>query len=79
MIAVSLTQLILLGMFCSVGLLAVTWLVSVVYQRRNDIRARRDLVHCRICGRVFQNAEKKEIAACPNCGSLNEATRPKPI
>jgi len=79
MIQVSLTTLIVLGMVAGVSLLAVIWVISVWFERRGEFKARHGLVHCRICGHIFHETEKKEITACPNCGSLNEATRPKPI
>lgn len=79
MISVSLTTLIVLGMVAGVGLLAVIWVIAVIRERRNDRRARKDLIQCRICGTIFENPERNDIAACPGCGSLNEATRPSPI
>lgn len=79
MIEVSLTTLIYLGLIVGVGLLAIIWAASVIQQRRHEFRIRQDLVHCRICGLIFQNTTRQEMAACPSCGSLNEATRPKPI
>ena len=79
MIEVSLTTLIYLGFTVGIGLLAIIWFISVVLQRRREFRTRQDLVHCRICGFIFTNTTHQDLAACPSCGSLNEATRPKPI
>ncbi|WP_038163329.1 hypothetical protein [Verrucomicrobium sp. BvORR106] len=79
MIHVSLTTLLLLGMAVGITFLGVIWLIAVWMERRDESRAREDLVLCRICGHIYENAEKKPITACPQCGSLNEARRPKPI
>ncbi len=79
MIKVSLTTLVLLGMALGVFLLGCIWFVAVWRQRREEDRTRRDLVCCRICGHVYENAEHRPVSACPQCGSLNEPTRPKPI
>jgi len=79
MIEVSLTTLIYLGLSVGIGMLAIIWLISVIRQRRHEFRTRQDLVHCRICGLIFPHTTQQDLAACPSCGSLNEATRPKPI
>lgn len=79
MIHVTLTTLLLLGMAVGVALLGGFWLVAVWIERRSENRAREDLVSCRICGNIYEDAEKKVVSACPQCGSLNEATKPKPI
>lgn len=79
MIPVSLTTLIMLSMVIGVGLLSLSWVVAIIIERRNNRRARRDLIQCRICGAIFENPERKDIAACPGCGSFNEATQPSPI
>jgi len=79
MIHVSLTTLLLLGMALGIGLLGFIWLVAVWGERRKEGRAREDLVHCRICGHIYENGQRKSVTACPKCGSQNEAIRPKPI
>ena len=79
MIHVSLNTLILLGMAAGVGLLVIIWVIAVILERRHEYRARQDLIHCRICGNIFENTEKLEVMHCPSCGSQNEATRPSPI
>jgi len=79
MIHVSLTTLLLLGMVVGIALLGVIWLMAVFSERRHEGRIREDLVHCRICGHIYENAKRKHVTACPRCGSQNEATRPKPI
>jgi predicted RNA-binding Zn-ribbon protein involved in translation (DUF1610 family) len=79
MIQVSLTELILLGMAVCIGLLTLFWLMAVVWERRNERRVRSDLIHCRICGTIFENAERLKVMHCPLCGSQNEAVRPSPI
>lgn len=79
MIQVTLTSLVLLGMAAGVVLLGFIWLVAVWRERRDESKVRRDLVCCRICGHVYENAEKRPVSACPQCGSLNEPTKPKPI
>lgn len=78
MIPVSLSTLVMLGMALGVALLGVLWLVAVWQERRGEKRTRADLVSCRICGGIYENADKK-ISACPSCGSLNESSRPRPI
>lgn len=79
MIPVSLTTLLLAGMCVGVALLGVFWIAAVWKERRTENRARADLVHCRICGFIYENGENKTVSACPQCGSLNEPTKPKPI
>lgn len=79
MIHVTLTTLVLLGMAVGVALLGGFWMAAVWRERREENRARRDLVCCRICGHVYQTGEKRPVTACPQCGSLNERTKPKPI
>jgi DNA-directed RNA polymerase subunit RPC12/RpoP len=79
MIQVSLTSLLLLGMACGVALLGVFWVVAVWRERRYESRVREDLVHCRICGHIYENGKRLKVTACPRCGSLNEAVKPKPI
>jgi hypothetical protein len=79
MIQVSLTTLVLLGMALGVVLLGCIWLVAVWRERRDEGRGQRNLVCCRICGHVYENGERRPITACPQCGSLNEPTKPKPI
>lgn len=81
MIQVSLTTLLMIGMSSGLCLLAFFWLWGLFETRSNDggRRAREDLVHCRICGHIYENADKKRITACLQCGSLNEPTKPKPI
>lgn len=79
MIPVSLSTMLILGMSCGVGLLGLMWIYSVWRERRLEKRARRDLVQCRICGGIYENAEKKSLTACPACGSLNESAEPRPI
>jgi hypothetical protein len=79
MIPVSLTALLILGMFAGLGLLGVLWIMSVWHERRQERRARRKVVLCRICGHIYDNPELKRISACPACGSLNEVTQPRPI
>ena len=61
------------------GVLGGIWLVAVWRERRGENKTRQDLVCCRICGHVYENAEKRPVSACPQCGSLNEPTKPKPI
>lgn len=79
MIQVSLTTLLLIGMSVGVGLLGVFWVIAVLVERRTESKARADLVHCRICGHIYENGENKTVSACSQCGSLNEPTKPKPI
>ena len=79
MIPVSLTSLLILGMFAGLGLLGVLWITSVWHERRQERHARRKVVLCRICGHIYDNPELKRISACPSCGSLNEVTQPRPI
>ena len=79
MIQVTLTTLILLGMAAGVVLLGVIWFFAVLKERRRENRGRQDLVGCRICGHVYENAERRRVSACPQCGSLNEPTKPSPI
>lgn len=79
MIPVTLTTLLLTGMCVGVALLGVFWIIAVLGERRVENRARADLVHCRICGHIYENGENKTVSACPQCGSLNEPTKPKPI
>lgn len=79
MIQVTLTTLVLLGMAAGVALLGGIWLTAVWRERREENRTRQDLVCCRICGHVYENSEKRPVSACPQCGSLNEPTRPDPI
>ena len=79
MIQVSLTNLILLGMVAAVGLLTLFWMIAVIRERRHELRARNDLIHCRICGSIFENAARLKVMHCPSCGSQNEAVRPSPI
>ena len=79
MINVTLTTLVLLGMAAGVVLLGVIWLIAVLRERRGENLARQDLVGCRICGHVYENAERRPVSACPHCGSLNEPTKPSPI
>ena len=78
MIPVSLSTLVMLGMAVGVALLGVLWLIAVWRERRGERRERADLVHCRICGNIYEKTDKK-ITACPSCGSLNESSRPRPI
>jgi hypothetical protein len=79
MIQVTLTTLVLLGMAAGVVLLGVIWLMAVLRDRWGEKRIRQDLVGCRICGNVYENAERRPVSACPQCGSLNEPTKPSPI
>lgn len=79
MIHVSLPEFILLAMGAALILLAVTWFFAVILQRRHEYRARQDLIHCRICGLIYENPEKLEVMHCTGCGSQNEATKPSPI
>jgi hypothetical protein len=79
MIQVTLTTLVLLGMAIGVVLLGGIWLAAVWRERREENRTRQDLVCCRICGHVYEHTEKRPVSACPQCGSLNEPTRPDPI
>jgi len=79
MIPVSLTNLLILGMFAALFLLGGLWLLAVWHERRQERRARRKVVLCRICGHIYDNPELKRISACPSCGSLNEVTQPRPI
>jgi DNA-directed RNA polymerase subunit RPC12/RpoP len=79
MIQVSLTNLILLGMTAAVSMLTLFWMVAVIKQRRHEKMARQDLIHCRICGSIFENSAKLKVMHCPSCGSQNEAVRPSPI
>lgn len=79
MIQVSLTTLLFIGMSVGVALLGVFWVIAVLMERSRENRARADLVHCRICGHIYENGENKTVSACPQCGSLNEPTKPKPI
>jgi predicted Zn-ribbon and HTH transcriptional regulator len=79
MIQVTLTNLMLLGMAIGVVMLGIIWLIAVWKERYGERRIRQDLVCCRICGHVYENAEKRRLSACPQCGSLNEPTKPKPI
>ena len=79
MIPVSLTTLLMLSMVVGVGLLSLSWVVAIMIERRNDRKSRRDLIQCRICGTIYENPERKDIASCPGCGSFNEATQPSPI
>ena len=79
MIQVTLSSLLLLGMAVGVALLGGFWVVAVWLERRTENRARQDLVSCRICGHVYENTDKRNVTACPRCGSLNEPTKPKPI
>lgn len=79
MIPVHLTSLLVLGMFAALGLLGVLWLGAVWMERREERRARRKAVLCRICGHIYDNPELKRISACPSCGALNEVTQPRPI
>jgi hypothetical protein len=79
MIHVSLTTLLLLGMIVGLALLGCFWMYAVWKERRQEGRARQDLVSCRICGNVYENLSRSPMTACPQCGSLNEATKPKPI
>ena len=57
MIPVSLTSLLILGMFAGLGLLGVLWLAAVWQERREERRARRKVVLCRICGHIYDNPE----------------------
>lgn len=79
MIQVTLTTLVLLGMAVGVFLLGCIWLAAVWHERREERKIRQDLVGCRICGHVYENTDKRPVSACPQCGSLNEQTKPKPI
>lgn len=79
MIPVPLSVLVMLGMAFGIALLGVLWLIAVWRERREEKRARADLVHCRICGNVYENAESRKITACPSCGSLNESSLPRSI
>ena len=79
MIHVTLTDLILLGMAAGIGLLTLFWMVAVYKERRHEYRARNDLIHCRICGTIFENTEKLKVMHYPSCGSQNEAVKPSPI
>ena len=79
MIQVTLTNLILLGMAVAVGLLTLFWLIAVIKERRHEQRARQDLIHCRICGSIFEYTAKLKVMHCPSCGSQNEAVKPSPI
>ena len=79
MIPVSLSTLLLLGMAAGVALLGGLWLAAVWRERRHERRIKTDLVHCRICGNIYENTERKTVTACPSCGSLNEAVEPRPL
>ena len=79
MIHVSLTSLLLIGMTLGVAFLGLIWFIAVCVERRKEGRVREDLVHCRICGYIYENANRKTVTACPKCGSQNEAIRPRPI
>lgn len=68
----------MLGMALGVAVLGLLWLIAVWRERRGERRMRADLVHCRICGNIYENKEQK-ISACPSCGSLNESSKPRPI
>jgi hypothetical protein len=79
MISVSLSALLFWGMFLGVTVLGISWVVSVWHERRRERLTRTNLVHCRICGHIYKNEDGGKISACPACGSLNEAVRPRPI
>lgn len=79
MIPVPLSILVMLGMAVGIAILGTLWLIAVWHERREERRARADLVHCRICGKIYENTEEKKVTACPACGSLNESTKPRPI
>lgn len=79
MVHVSLTTLLMLGMIVGLVLLGIFWMYAVWKQRRLEGRARQDLISCRICGNIYENAARSPMTACPQCGSLNESTKPKPI
>jgi hypothetical protein len=78
MIPVSLSTLVLLGMGFGIALLGVLWLIAIWREKRDERRASANLVHCRICGNIYENSKQK-ISACPSCGSLNESSQPRPI
>ncbi len=79
MIQVSLFTLLFIGMSVGVAMLGVFWAIAVWAERRTEMSARADLVHCRICGHIYENGANKVVSACSQCGSLNEPTKPKPI
>lgn len=79
MIPVSLATLLIIGLALGVLFLGLLWLLAVVSQRRHEKREQQHLVQCRICGHIYDNPEKKNMSACPSCGSLNEATRTRAI
>jgi Zn finger protein HypA/HybF involved in hydrogenase expression len=79
MIQVSLSALLLIGMSVGIALLGIVWVAAVLRQRNFEKRVREDLVSCRICGNIYDNQQKQNLTACPKCGSLNEALKPKPI
>ncbi|MEY4484900.1 MAG: hypothetical protein RL693_2352, partial [Verrucomicrobiota bacterium] len=63
MIQVSLTTLLLIGMSVGVALLGVVWAIAVWRERYSESKARADLVHCRICGFIYENGENKTVSA----------------
>ena len=50
----------------------VDWLAANWLKRRREIRARRLVIECSICGHAFRDPAQNPLTRCPSCGRLNE-------
>jgi rubrerythrin len=61
------------------GILCVAWIIGELLRFRQDIRKRRSMVVCDICGHSFEDPSERELLDCPSCGRLNERGRVREI
>jgi rubredoxin len=58
--------MVMIGFYTVVGAL----------RRRATLRvARRNIVHCRVCGFIYQDSSREQDPVCPECGRANERGR----
>ena len=50
----------------------VVWLGANWIKRRREIRSRRLVIECAICGYAFRDPAQNTLTRCPSCGRLNE-------
>ncbi len=78
MIDVTISQLVLFCLVLGVGLVSLTWFITVTRVRRAEKKRLQDVFTCRICG-VRYEAESNSLSECPACGTPNEMEPPSMI
>ena len=76
MIPLGLGQSVVVYTSAFATLVFLAWAVHEYRRRRREIRSRRKLLQCILCGTLYENPASDILPVCPQCGQPNERRVP---